>query len=132
MQVFRYPGFQISLPQGWRKAGLLRRLLFAGNPILYGPHGRSIKFAIGPISPAPSPEEQRSNLEAIALRHGHDIIETDIIKVGGRDHATMVCRVPGVGVLKNYSLIFGKTECLVTAQRDVNDLDSIIKTFRVR
>jgi len=131
MQVFRYPGFHVSLPQGWRKAGLLRRLLFMGNPELYGPGGRSIKFAIGPISPAPSAEQQRNNLEAIAVRHGHHVIETDIIEVGGRDHATMVCRVPGVGVLKNYSLIFGETEYFVTAQGDVNELDSIIRTFRV-
>ncbi|MDH3281224.1 MAG: hypothetical protein OEQ18_08850 [Gammaproteobacteria bacterium] len=131
MQVFRYPGFQISLPQGWRKPGLLRRLVFMGNPELYGADGRSIKFAIGPISPAPSAEQQRGNLEAIALRHGHDVIETGTINVGGRDHATMVCRVPGVGVLKNYSLIFGGTEYFVTAQGDPNDLDSIIRTFRV-
>ncbi len=47
-------GFRLELPRGWRQAGFLRRILFAGNPEFYGPADASIKFAIGPINPVPS------------------------------------------------------------------------------
>ncbi|MEW6162537.1 MAG: hypothetical protein AB1606_04405 [Nitrospirota bacterium] len=130
--------FELDLPPGWAEPGFFRRLLAFGryaqqgqHPEFYGPGDSSIKIASGPISPVPSAEQQQSNLEAIARRHGHDVIETRTINVGGRSHATMLCRAPGVGVVKNYSLIFGTTEYFVTAQGDWQECDSIIKTFKV-
>jgi len=131
-------GFQLDFPSGWGEPGFFKHLLSFGryakqgvHPEFYGRDGSSIKIAIGPISPVPSAEEQRSNLKAIASRHGHDVIETSTINVSGRDHATMLCRVPRVGVLKNYSLIFGTTEYFVTAQGNWQECDSIVKTFKV-
>lgn len=131
-------GFELDLPPGWGEPGFFKRLFSVGryaqqaaNPEFYARDGSSIKIAVGPISPVPSAEQQQSNLGAIARRHGHDVIEAGTINVGGRSHATMLCRVPGVGVLKNYSLIFGTMEYLVTAQGDWQECDSIVKTFKV-
>ncbi|MDP3062718.1 MAG: hypothetical protein Q8O40_05855 [Chloroflexota bacterium] len=130
-------GFELDLPSGWREPGFFKRLLSFGryaqqdvHPEFCASDGSSIKFTIGPISPVPSVEQQRSNLAAIAGRHGHDVIETGTMSVAGRNHATMQCRVPGVGVLKNYSLIFGTTEYFVTAHGDWQECDSIVRTFK--
>lgn len=134
----RHWGFELDLPSGWAEPGFFKRLLSLGryaqqrmHPEFYGPGGSSIKIAVGPISPVPSAEQQQSNMEAIARRHGHEVIETGTIDVGLKNHASMLCRVPGIGVLKNYSLIFGTTEYFVTAQGDWQECDSIIKTFKV-
>ena len=129
--------FELELPPGWSEPGFFKRLLSPGryaqqalHPEFYGGNGSSIKIAIGSVSPVPSPEQQRRNLEAIARRHGHEVVETDTINVGGVRHATMVCRVQDVGVLKSYSLIIGTTEYLVTARGDWQECDSIVKTFK--
>ena len=131
-------GFELDLPPGWAEPGFFRRLLSFGryaqqgvHPEFYSRGGSSIKIAIGPISPVPSAEEQQRNLVSIAGRHGHDVIETGTMQVGGKDHATMLCRVPGVGVLKTYSLIFGTTEYLVTARGDWHLCDSVVESFNV-
>ena len=130
--------FKLDLPPGWGEPSVLKRLLSFGryahqtvHPEFYARDGSSIKIAVGPITPVPSAEEQQSNLETIARRHGHDVIETGAINVDGRSHATMLCRVPAIGVIKNYSLIFGTTEYFVTAEGDWQECDSIIKTFKV-
>lgn len=121
---------RMALPNGWRPAGLLRRFLSRGHMEFFGPQGSSIKFAIGPIAPEPTLEEQKRNLQRIASRHGHKVLATGEIEVAGRKHATMTCEVPLVGVLKNYSLIFDGIEYLVTARGDMSVCDSIVKTFR--
>jgi hypothetical protein len=131
-------GFEIDLPLGWTEPNFFRRLLSFGryakqsvHPGFYACDGSSLKIAIGPISLVPSAEQQRMNLEVIAHRHGHEVIETGTIDLGGKIHATMVCRIPGVGIIKNYSLIFGTTEYFVTAQGNWQDCDSIVKTFKI-
>lgn len=121
---------RMALPNGWRPAGFLRRLLSRGHMEFFGPDGSSIKFAIGPICPEPTVEEQKQNLERIASKHGHTVLTTGEIEVAGKRHATMTCEVPHVGVLKNYSLIFDGIEYLVTARGDPQVCDAIVKTFR--
>jgi hypothetical protein len=95
----------------------------------YGSDGSAIKFAIGPISPEPTVAQQRHALEAIALKHGHTVLSTGEIDVGGQMHATMTCDVPRVGVLKNYSLIFDGIEYFITAKGNLKLCDSIVQTF---
>lgn len=121
---------RIALPNDWRPAGFLRRLFSRGHMEFFGPDRSSIKFAIGPIVPEPTVEEQRRNLERIASKYGHRVLTTGEIEVAGKKHATMTCEVPLVGVLKNYSLIFDGIEYLVTARGDMTVCDSIVNTFR--
>ncbi len=124
--------FEIELPADWKQPGFFHRVLSGGssNPELYGPGRSSIKFAIGSIYPVPSPKTQQSNLALIAHRHGHDVIELGAIVVGRKEHATMLCSIPGVGMVKNYSLIFKQTEYLVTARGEISMLDRIVQSFR--
>ena len=89
-----------------------------------------MKFAIGPICPEPTVDEQKQNLERIASKYGHTVLTTGEIEVAGKRHATMTCEVPRVGLLKNYSLIFDGIEYLVTARGDPEVCDAIVKTFR--
>ncbi|MGA9364910.1 MAG: hypothetical protein WBW16_11160 [Bacteroidota bacterium] len=121
---------RMALPKDWRPPGLLRRFLSAGHMEFFGPDGSSIKFAIGPICPELTVEEQKRNLERIASKHGHTVLTTGEIEVAGKKHATMTCKMPHVGVLKTYSLILDGIEYLVTAKGDPQVCDAIVRTFR--
>jgi len=130
-------GFEIQLPKGWYEPSLFKRILFffrygqqAIQPEFYGPHGSSLKFAVGPISPVPSVERQLENLQRIALKYGHDVVKTNQIEVNGKKHATMISRIPYVGEVKSYSLIFDGMEYLVTGRGDFEQIDSIVKSFK--
>lgn len=140
-------GFQITFPSGWRCPGFLRklfrfplRLMFAspalaGGPEFYGPSGDSIKLAVGPISPVPNLSQHQQNVQAMAVRHGHRVLDVATINVAGKSHATMTVDIPcptGSMRLKNYFLIFGGTEYVVTAslEADEEKYDAIVKTFR--
>jgi len=126
-------GGRITLPSGWHSQGFFRRLLnrtVGGNAVdFFGPHGSSIKFAIGPIVPEPTVEEQRHELERIARKFGHDVVDVGEIEVAGKQHATITVHVPLVGILKNYSIVFEGLEFLVTAHGDEAVCDRIVKTF---
>ena len=119
---------RLDLPEGWRPIHPPRSA--AGHMEFSGPSGSSIKFTIGPICPDPTVEEQKRNLERIASKHGHTVLTTGEIEVAGKTHATMICEVPHVGILKNYSLIFDEIEYLVSARGDLQVCDAIVKTFR--
>lgn len=107
-----------------------------GYPEFYGPAHDSIKFAIGPIFPEPSISQHQTNVAAIAMRHGHRVVEVSTIDAAGKLHATMVVDVPPFSFwsrrLKNYFLIFGGTEYVVTASLEASEeeYDRIVKTFR--
>jgi hypothetical protein len=141
MRTYRSPtwGFRISLPDDWGEPSLLQRVLFffrylrqRDQPEFYGPGPSSVKFAVGPIAPSPSAHDQQRNLAAIARKYGHRVVDLDIIRVGGKEHATMVCEIPMVGVVKNYSLIFSGVEYLVTARGDLPAADAIAESFNAR
>ena len=121
----------------------------AENPEFFGPNDASIKFAIGPISPEPSIQEHMDNLERIAEKYGHSVLEIASIEVEGKKHATMVYDIPIRSFhtlrLKNYHLIFSGLEYVMTAsiatissaleqihvyENEVT-YDSIVKTFRL-
>lgn len=119
---------RLGLPEGWHPIDSPSSR--AGHMEFSGPAGSSIKFAIGPICPEPTVEEQKRNLERIARKHGHTVLATGEIEVAGKRHATMTSEVPHVGILKNYSLIFDGIEYLVTARGDPQVCDAIVKTFR--
>lgn len=116
------------------------RLIFAssalaGGPEFYGPANDSIKFAVGPISPEPNVNQHQRNIAAMAIRHGHQVVEVSTIDVAGKTHATMVVEVPtpsGSMRLKNYFLIFRGTEYVVTAslEQSEQEYDEIVKEFR--
>ncbi|MEW6533598.1 MAG: hypothetical protein AB1473_22410 [Thermodesulfobacteriota bacterium] len=134
----RHWGFELELPKGWRPPGYLKRLFWFSryaqqsiHPQFYGPSGAKLKIAVGPIWPVPSVEEQQNNLANIATKYGHRVIEMDEIRVSGKRHATMICRILEVGVVKNYSLIFHGTEYLITAQGDWRECDSIVESFNL-
>jgi len=140
-------GFEITFPSGWRCPAFLHklfrlplRLMFAspalaGGPEFYGPSGDSIKLAVGPISPVPSVSQHQRNVQAMAVRHGHRVLKVATIAVAGKSHATMAVDIPsptGSMRLKNYFLIFGRTEYVVTASLEAGEeeYDAIVKTFR--
>jgi hypothetical protein len=136
--VNKYWGFEFDLPPGWSAPGALRRQLSPGRythqntqPEFYGPDDASIKFIIGPISPVPSVNQQQDNLKTNAQGSGHDIIEVGTISVGGKNHATVMCNISGIGTLKHYSVIFETTEYLVTARGNWQQCDSIVKSIKV-
>ena len=119
-------GFEIALPAGWSEPGVLRRIFGSydsSNPEFFGPDGKSLKFAIGPIHPEPSPIAMHENLRRIAAKHGHDVMKLETISAGGREHATMVydCLHPSMDQLlvlrfKNYHLVFHGVEYVITAR----------------
>jgi hypothetical protein len=130
--------FEMELPMGWSEPGLIKRLTAPGryaqqasNPEFYGPSGASLKFAIGPINPSPSATEQQANLAAIARRYGQAVLALETIEINGVPHATILCQVPGLGTIKNYSLIFKGTEYFVTGQGNILELDTIMGSFRL-
>jgi hypothetical protein len=139
--------FEMTFPKGWKKPGLLHwlkripvRLAFAsqyitGGPEFYGPLGNSIKLAVGPISPEPTPEEHQRNVKAMAIRHEHRVLDIGLIKVAGKEHATMVVLIPRYPrplTLKNYFLIFRGIEYVVTASLKAGEetCDEIVRSFR--
>jgi len=123
-------GFEIDLPAGWRIPSLFSRVTSNGNPEFYGSDGSALKFAVGPIDPLLCAKQQKVNLQTIAAKYGHKVLSVDEIEIGGKTHATMVCTIPQLGTLKNYSLIFKETEYLITARGDFDVCDSIVRTFR--
>lgn len=169
--------FEVTFPDGWREPGLLRRFLRhhdPRHPEFVGPQGADLKFAVGPISPTPTVEQMQRTLQSIAERHGHWVVSVEAIAVGGKQHATLLYHIPlerpgqssdpcdryrgmltGKTLrLKNYHLVFGGTEFVVTGKialfdgpighlggRPVQDLsvlyahdedyDDIIRTFRL-
>lgn len=83
-------GSELQLPPGWREPGIIARVLFffrygfqASQPEFYGPCGWSLKFAIGPISPEPTAEQQQQTLKHIAMKRCEQVISVGTIKVGG-------------------------------------------------
>lgn len=130
-------GFELQLPPGWREPGIIARVLFffrygfqASQPEFYGPCGWSLKFAIGPISPEPTAEQQQQTLKHIAMKRCEQVISVGTIKVGGRRHATMTVDIPYVGRIKHYSLVFRGIEYLVSARAPERIADSIVASFR--
>ena len=105
--------------------------MFAGHPEFYGPDGANIKFAIGPIAPMPTVSQQQHNLEYIATKRGEQVIDLGIIHVGGKEHATITIRIPLVGQVKHYSLIYQSTEFFVSARGPEAITDSIVASFHL-
>ncbi|MCL4503529.1 MAG: hypothetical protein M1438_17015 [Deltaproteobacteria bacterium] len=129
-------GFTITLPKGWREPPWLVRVLFrrrqlAEQPEFYGPYHSKLQFTINSIRLVPEIVEQQKNLERMAVKCGHLVTDFDVIRVQGRDHATMVFDARGIGEVKVYSLIFGHTEYLITGHGRVHETDYIVKSFRV-
>jgi hypothetical protein len=128
--------FEMQLPDGWRGPGFWQRRKRQGSPEFLGPHGGSIKFAIGPISPAPEYRAHAENLKRIAAQHGHRAIGSGSIEVAGVQHATVMVEIPvapGRSLrIKNYALILDGIEYFVTASLSSGEqaLDSIVRTFR--
>jgi len=118
-------GFKVTIPARWTKGIFLNPY----TPQFYGPSGESLKFAIGWISPVPDVETQQKNLEGLAKKCGHTVLDIRSITVFGKEHATMLVEIPTVGKIKNYSLIFNKIEYLVTA--NVEMADSIVQSFQL-
>lgn len=133
--------FEITLPDKWSEPGFFHRLFRPydpDNPEFFGPNGAGLKFAIGPISPEPNLDEHQRNLERIAMKYGHRVLEIGSIEVCGKNHATMVYEMPltrrppvvmgcpeiiatlellGPRLrLKNYHLIFHGIEYVITAK----------------
>ena len=128
--------FELQLPDGWRGPGFWQRWRRKGSPEFFGPRGDSIKFAIGPISPAPEYRAHAEDLKRIATQHGHRVIRVGSIEVGDAQHATLTVEVPvapGRSLrLKNYALIFNGIEYFATASlsSDEQAMDAIVRTFR--
>jgi hypothetical protein len=128
--------FELQLPDGWRGPGLWQRWRRKGSPEFFGPRGDSIKFAIGPISPAPDYQAHAEELKRIASQHGHRVIRAGSIEVGGAQHAAVTVEVPvspGRSLrLKHYALIFDGIEYFATASLSSTEqvTDPIMRTFR--
>ncbi len=129
--------FEMTLPESWHEPKISKYMFFrsrytqqATHPEFYGPRNSSLKIAVGPINPIPPVETQQENFQRIAIKYGHSVIEIGRIAVSGRDHATMISRIPLVGEVKTYSLIFGNYEYLVTAKGSFDECDTIVESFR--
>nr|VFK32652.1 MAG: CHAT domain-containing protein [Candidatus Kentron sp. MB]VFK35357.1 MAG: CHAT domain-containing protein [Candidatus Kentron sp. MB]VFK77243.1 MAG: CHAT domain-containing protein [Candidatus Kentron sp. MB] len=125
-------GFSITLPDSWKTPGFLRRLIGdnSANPEFYDAvSGDEIKFAIGPIIPLSTVPMQQRELVKAAEGYGHRALETGAMRVCGKEHATMVCEIPYVGIVKNYSLVFGEIEYLISARGDFGLIDRIVMSF---
>jgi len=128
--------FELQLPDGWRGPGFWQRRNRKGSPELFGPRGESIKFAIGPISPAPEYRAHAENLKRIATQHGHHVIGSGSIEVAGIQHATVTVEIPvapGRSLrLKHYALILDGIEYFATASLSSGEpaMDSIMRTFQ--
>lgn len=131
--------FEMTFPDGWRggasESPLTRSFLGGGavsdSLAFYGDPDECIRFAIGPIAPEPSVEQQQWNLQRIAMKRGERIVEVGSIHVGGRQHATIIVDIPSTGRLKHYSLIFRGIEFFVSARAPESIADSIVESFRL-
>lgn len=127
--------FSITLPEGWKQRGFLRGLFGnnSANPEFYDAvSGDEIKFAIGPIIPLSTVSMQQRELVKAAESYGHRALDTGAMRVGGKEHATMVCEIPFVGIVKNYSLVFDEIEYLISARGDFDSIDSIVMSFEAK
>lgn len=127
-------GFTIMLPDGWREPSWLVRLFKyrkQNNLVFIGPFHSSLEFAIGPIYPVPEVSEQQNNLESMALSYGHQVMDIGVIQADGKDHAWMLFRTSKFGEIKTYSLIFGRTEFLITSKGRFQETDAIVRSFRL-
>jgi len=119
--------FALVFPEGWTARSSAPER--SQQPEFDGPSGSSLKFAIGPVRPIPTARQQCENLRRIAIKHGHECLEVGTIEISGLEHATVLSRIPIIGVVKSYSLIFNGTEFLVTAKGDFAQIDSVLHTF---
>ena len=133
--------FEITLLPNWHEATFTQNLKSfpqipstdqLSNPEFYDPNGSSIKFAIGPISPVPSIDQQKMNLQQVAEKYDHNVLSLGEIEVNGKRHATMTCEIPSIGIVKNYSLIFTSIEYFVTGSGNLTDCDAIVQSFTIQ
>lgn len=137
MKTYRndFWGFSLSLPNGWREPYWIVRLFNSRKqleqPQFIGPFRSGMKFAIHPIRLVPDVNEQQKNLEHLSMNYGHQAINFFVVHVDGKEHAEMVSVAPGLGEVKTYSLIFDRTEFLITAWGRFNEADFIVKSFKL-
>ncbi len=138
MKTYRNPkrGFTLFLPEGWSEPSWLQRLFSFGKyrnqqeqPEFLGPLNSSLKVTVNSIYPVPEVLEQQQNLERIAMNYGNRVVYVGRIQVNGLDHATIIFAPPGRGETKLYSLIFGRTEYVITARGRYEEIDAIVKSF---
>jgi hypothetical protein len=122
--------FEITLPNGWVALPRLRQVNGYPEFVSCGEPRFMIKFAVGPVAPSTSVDEQKQNLQTFARNSEYDIIEIGYIQVGGKEHATMVYWGPKIGRRKCYSLIFDGIEYYAMAWGDFSVIDSIVSSFR--
>ena len=122
--------FEITLPNGWVALPRLHQVNGQPEFVSCGEPRFTIKFAVGPVAPSTSVDEQKLNLQTFAREYGYDIIEIGYIQVGGKEHATMVYWGPKFGTRKCYSLIFDGIEYYAMAWGDFSVIDSIVSSFR--
>ena len=118
-------GFQLDLGDHWRL-----RSERGGHPEFDGDSAK-LKIAVGPVPMSRRPEDEKAILTGIAGRHGHRLISDGFIRVEGKDHATITCDVPGLGVLKTYGLIFGDREFLITGSGSLAACDAAVNAFQL-
>lgn len=116
-------GFEMRFPARWDQ-GVFGK---PETPAFYGSSRESLKIAIGLISPEPDVQTQQNELVKIATKYGQTILDVGTIQICGKEHATILVKIPGIGTLKNYSLIFDEIEYLITA--NVAIADSIVQSF---
>jgi len=137
-------GFEISLPEGWRKLfifeqvnkNVFKTLLppsLADGPVLVGPEKGSIVITIQQIHYR-TPEDYHEQIRKIAEKSDLHIRKLDEIVVQKELHATVIWKKKSDDrLLKTYFIHFGKLLWSLTLLLDEEEgyYDQMIETFDV-
>jgi hypothetical protein len=93
------------------------------HPTFFGPGNVKLKISSGHAG--------FQNLELVAERAGHNVLNLGTIVAGGKSHDTVLCDVLGAGRLKNYAIRFEEIEHLITTDAPERVGDTIVSTFSV-
>jgi hypothetical protein len=138
-------GFEITLPDNWRKLfifervknnpfqGLLPRTLTEG-PILISREGDAMVIAVQqPESPADN--DYRNVAKKIASETGLEISAFESIEIGGIKHTTVLWKssYDHSRQVKTYFIIFGKLLWNITVllKKEASFYDRIVETFTI-
>ncbi|MBN2103329.1 hypothetical protein JW835_04725 [bacterium] len=137
-------GFEISLPDGWRKLFIFEKVngnlfkdclppVLTDGPVLVGPAGDSMVVTIQQTKQK-SVEDIQKDIQKIAKEYGLVIEKTSSIRIQSESHVTVNWRKPSQKkLLKTYFIIFSPLLWSLTLVLNEHEgyYDQIIETFNV-
>lgn len=137
-------GFEISLPDGWRKMFIFEQVngnqfkeclppSLAEGPVLVGPAGDSMVITIQQTKQT-SQEDLHDFIRKTAKEYGLDVQKVATIRIQSESHVTVIWRRSSAEkLLKTYFIIFGPLLWNLTLVLNEHEgyYDQIIETFNV-